>query len=106
MTFFSPFETYQVVLAVVLAGAWGLACSVFERIIILAPNRGLSAVGPAYVPAMLLALLAGAVFATTEGRSFLFAVLMAALFFGLGSLPALATFHFTRRVLRARPRND
>lgn len=101
MSFFSPFEPYQVVLAVILATAWGLGCSVFERIV-LTPRRTFSALGAGYAPAMTLALLAGTICMTTEGRSFLTAILAGAIFFSIGCLPALASFHVMRLALRSR----
>jgi hypothetical protein len=101
MSFFAPFEAYQLVLGALLAAGWGVACSVFERMA-LAPNRKLSASGPAYIPAMLLSLFAGGIFATSEGPSLLFALLMAGIFFALGFVPALVSFHFARWMLRTR----
>ncbi len=88
--------------AVGLAALWGLVCGSFERLL-LAPRRRLSSVGPAYLPAMFLALLAGAFVATDKDRpGFLYALLMAAIYFFAGAAPALATFHLSRRILRTR----
>jgi len=101
MSFFSPFEPYQVILAAIFAAAWGGGCSIFERIV-LAPHRRFSVTGAAYAPAMTLSLLAGAIFVTTGGRSFLSAMLMAAIFFAIGCLPAFASFHLMRLTLRNR----
>jgi hypothetical protein len=102
---FLPFDDYQIVLAATVAAVWGLGCSVFERVI-LAPRRRLSAMGAAYAPAMTLALIAGAVFVTTEGQSIGIALLMAGFFFLIGSLPALGSFHLMRRVLRTHFQHD
>jgi hypothetical protein len=96
MTSISHVEIY---LAALAAAVWGFGCGAFERIV-LAPRRRLTALGPAYGPAMILALLAGALCVTSEGCSFRFALLMAGLFFGIGALAAFASFHFARLVLR------
>jgi hypothetical protein len=90
------------VLAGALAAAWGLGCGVFERLL-LAARRRLSAAGPAYLPTMMLALLAGCASVVSEGRvRFIFALLMAGLFFVIGAVPALAVFHLSRRIFRTR----
>jgi hypothetical protein len=88
--------------AAMLSMAWGFICGVWERFL-LAPHRRFSAVGPAYFPAMVLALLAGCCFLFGEDRiRFFFALLMAGAFFLVGAVSALAAFHLSRWIFRTR----
>jgi hypothetical protein len=90
------------VVAGALAAGWGLGCGLFERVF-LAPRHRLSAAGPAYLPAMLLALLAGSWSAVGVDRvRLIFGVLIAAVFFLIGAVPALGAFHLSRWLLRTR----
>lgn len=89
-------------LAIPFAAIWGLVCGIFERLV-LAPQRRLSLVGPAYLPGMAFALLAGCSFAVDVQRiRFLFALLMAVVFFIAGAAPALAVFRLSRWMFRTR----
>ena len=93
-------------LAALCACVWGLVCGVFERVF-LAPRRRLSSLGPAYAPAMTLAVFGGCMYLTDQhGMRFFIALLMAALYFLLGALPALATFYVSRWILRTRFSDD
>ena len=95
-------ESLLIALSIFVSAAWGLGCGICERLL-LAPRRRFSLFGPSYVPAMVFALLAGCYFLTGEqGVRFFFALLMAAVFFGVGALPALAAFQFARWILRTR----
>jgi hypothetical protein len=93
---------YEVVFGTAIAAVWGVACGIYERLL-LVPRRRLSAVGPAYFPAMIFAFLAGYSFLIREERiRFFFALLMATVFFVVGALPALAAFHLSRWIFRTR----
>ncbi len=83
-----------------LAAAWGFGCGLFERFL-LAPRHRLSAAGPAYLPGMLLALLAGSWAAVGDNRvRLIFGLLIAGVFFLIGAVPALGVFHLSRWLLR------
>jgi hypothetical protein len=89
-----------VMLAIVLAAGWGLLCGIYERMI-LAPRRQLSAIAPAYFPAMTFALAAGCA-SVTRRETIFFAPLMVAGFFLVGAVPAVGLFLASRWVLRTR----
>lgn len=102
MTMFSSSDSSLVMLAILVASAWGCVCAICEKVL-LAPRRRFSWMGPAYGPAMACALFAG-IFSVTgpDGVHFLFAMMMAALFFVIAALPSLGTFHLLRWGLRTR----
>ena len=102
MSQFLSSNSSVIVLALVCAALWGVGCGICERVL-LAPRRRFSTCGPAYAPSMILALFGGcSALAGPDGVRFLFALLMAVLFFAFGAIPALATFYLSRRVLHTR----
>ncbi len=93
-------------LGVLGACLWGLACGLFERVF-LAPRRRLSAFGPSYAPAMILAFFGGCLSLIDDNKvRFLFALLMASACFMLGALPAWVAFRASRWILKTRFSND
>jgi hypothetical protein len=99
---FSSSDYLLIALAVGCPAVWGVACGIYERVL-LAPRRRLSSFGAAYAPSMLLALCGGwFALIGPDGVRFFFALLMAALFFMLGTLPTMAMFYLSRWILHTR----